>query len=634
MHSPVRRLVRGVLAACAVVVLFVLVWTVGTLLLVRGAAVDASRELEAARTAGSSEQAVQHLRAAQDRFARVVGGTGQLGPALISRLPLLGRTIVAVDVTARAGEQVTASLASVLEEMRQRPPLQPGGRIDGAAASALEQQLRAAATSTSGPVARLEQVSTSLVPGIVSGKVVQAQSQLAGLPVALARGADALAGVRTLSGADGPRRILLAVQNNAELRATGGLVSVFAEVTADAGHFTIGPFRDVEQVADPPERARRVPSPPDYHALFGPYLADTTLWKNTNMDPDVPTSSAVLAEVAAATTGQRPDVVVWLDVRALGAVLSGAGPVTLQDGTKLDAGNAVEVLLSGSYTGVDDQAARRARLREAADIVAARLLGDRPNLTQIAPSLAAAGAGGHLAVWSSRPAEQQLWQAAGAAAPVAAGGGDLAAMTVHNLGGGQREGNKLDFYARRQVEVRAVVGRDAVAVVQRFTLHNQAPASGLPPYVAGLAAPGTSNNLVLFALPSGARAEQLRRGDGVVPSAPQPLGDHAVVQDVVSLAPGTSVTWELRYSLPLRGGTYRLQVVPQPLAFDATLRLSVTAAGGVRLRPAGGDLRQDLVWTGPLDHAVRVDVRAQPAVWWRRALDAVARFWSEPVRLP
>lgn len=622
------RAVRAALLAGTGVLLAHLLWAAVVLLAARDDARAAERELDAARAAPDAATALAHLRNAQDYFASVRSDVTAPGPRLVAALPAVGRTVTAVQRGAEAGEAVSGALTEVIASVQYQSVVREGGAIDAEAARVLEAALRAAADDVAGPVRALSEIETGLVPGAVADRVRAAEAQLDGLPQDLRRGAAAVAGLRALTGGGGSRGVLLAVQNNAELRATGGLVSVFAELTAHDGRIEIGPFRDVEDVADPPAEAERVPAPADYRALWGPYLADSTLWKNTNMAPDVPTSSAVLAEVAGASLGAEPDVVVWLDVRALAAVLAGTSGTTLEDGTEIDGDNAVDVLLSGSYSGVDDQDARRAQLREVADAVADRLLGTPPDLTRLAPELAAATAGRHLAVWAARPEEQATWRAAGLAAPVEADGGDLSSMAVHNLGGGDRDGNKLDYYARRSVDVDVVVGLQEARVVQRMELRNEAPASGLPPYVAGGVAPGVTNNLVSFALPSEARSVRFARGHDVLDVSAEPAGDHLLVRDVVSLAPGASVTWEITYSLPV-DGTYRLRVVPQPLAVDADVQIAVRAADGVRLETEADELELDV-----LDRQVEVRADVREQTWARRLVDGVRRFWSEPVELP
>jgi hypothetical protein len=490
-------------------------------------------------------------------------------------------------------------------------------------------------------VQRLREVRTTFVPGRVGRGVEDAREHLDDVPERLTSAADALDALAGLTGAHGPRRLLVALENNAELRGTGGIVTVFAEATARDGTVQLGRFRDVDDVAALASSARRVPAPADYHRLWGPYLADSTLWKNVNMSPDVATSSKVLAEIARATLGTAPDAIVWLDVRTLADIIGATSPARLPDGTVLTKSTTVRALLSGAYTKAvdtkDGQAARRARLRAAADAVAGRILRGDPDATRLSLALSGAARGRHLALWSAQPDEQRALVAAGLAGEVRADrdgpGGDIVSVAVQNFGGGDRNGNKLDYYARRLVSVKVRLTEDTAEVEQEISLRNTAPPRGLPVYVSGRVSPGTSNNFVTLAVPAEAELQSFTRGGTAVRTEVLPEGDHRVVTDAVSLPPGTTTTWRLRYRLKLfSSGTYTLRAVPQPLAVDAGLHIEITGDGVHLATPAGrrGDIQVSEAFD---EQRTVVAVRARDSAL-RRAVDAVRRFWNEPVRLP
>jgi hypothetical protein len=70
---------------------------------------------------------------------------------------------------------------------------------------------------------------------------------------------------------------------------------------------------------------------------------------------------------------------------------------------------------------------------------------------------------------------------------------------------------------------------------------------------------------------------------------------------------GTS-TVEVRYRIPVENGSYRLRLVPQPLAEDATALVSVRALDGWRL---DGEGAHDGAWSwrGAFDRTHDVSVR-------------------------
>ena len=636
-----RVLLRRVLLCAALLVLVILVWAGSVLLLVRGDVDQAQAELEAARGAHGATAVRTDLRAAEQTLRRVQARLDQPGPVLAGYLPLLGRTPTAVRRSVDATLAVTTGARGVLDAATGEGKLVVDGRIDPVRLRRVTAALREAATRSRGPVSLLRTTSTTFVPVNVLHGVRKTQRTLDGVPARLADAGDALDAVGSLTGADGPRHLLIVLENNAELRGTGGLVSVFAEATATDGKLTLERFRDVEQVADAVGAAKTVPAPEDYATLWGPFRANSTLWKNVNMSPDVPQSSAVLAEIAAKGLGRRPDAIVWLDVRALAAVLGATSPATLPDGAVLSADNAVTALLSDAYAEAADdkrsQGLRRARLRAAADAVVERLVKGTPDVVRLGPALGQTASERHLAVWSARPAEQRLWESSGVSGRV---GGlrphqDVVSVVVNNFGGGDRDGNKLDYYARRTVAVTAVVQGDIALVQQDVELRNDAPARGLPVYVAGGGTPGVTNNYVSLAMPAEAQLLEFSRAGKRIGARPVREDDHQVVSDGISLPPGTRAHWVLRYRLPIKAGHYALRVVPQPLAYDAQLRLDIRAADGRSLlRDGGSDGKLDrgaLVVDAPLTSVLEVAATARRPGLLRRTVDAVKTFWTQPV---
>lgn len=258
----------------------------------------------------------------------------------------------------------------------------------------------------------------------------------------------------------------------------------------------------------------------------------------------------------------------------------------------------------------------------------------------LARQLSEAVAGRHLTLWSAVPAEQAAIVTAGAAGAVDVGAADVSMVVAHNLGGpghlrggGPGEGNKLDYYVQRDIAVTAVVASDgAVDVTQRVRLTNEAP-SDLGPYAGGFTVPGRVTNLVsLYAAEDAVVRRLTLDGQPQDARVSQELGA-TVVRTVTRLDAGASVLLELQYRVPLQGRSYSLKVVPQPLAQDATVDVTVTAAPGVDL-----ETRTDERWSeggarleGPLDQVhelhVRVPQRRSGFAQWFRD------FWSSPADL-
>lgn len=620
-----RRIAALLLALVAALV----AWAVVDGLLARRHVARARDRLESLRDkGGDADAAARALDAAARDLRTARSYLRQPGSIVVRHIPIVGRSLVAIGTVDQAALDVVGAARPVLDAVRAEK-LVHTKQVDVRRLAAVAAAMRVAADRTSRVPGSLRALRTSWTPPGVASNVRVARDKLASVPDSLRRSADLLDALGGVLGRDGERRVLVALQNNAELRATGGLISVIAEVTTRDGHVSTGPFRDIVDIAESRGFARPVPAPADYVARYGRFLANTTLWRNVNMAPDVPTTSTVLAALAEKSLRRRPSAVLMLDVRAIARILGATGPVHLSDGRTLDESNAVDELLSRAYAGVPDTRAgqdlRRARLRVAADAVVARLVeGDAPAVA-LAVALGDAAGGRHVALWSAVASEERAFVAGGLAGAVRDDTSDVALVTVHNLGGGGDEGNKLDYYAHVAESVRVRVGRHSARTERTYTLRNDAPATGPPRYVSGVDHPGQSRNLVSFSVPAGATGIELLRGDALVQATPQREGGRLVLDDVAVLDPGATATWTLRYTAPLRDGRYSLRLVPQPLAHDATLRLDVRPAGDAWLRAA--------MYAGPFDRERRVDATPRKGSWWERMARHAHHFWDDPVTL-
>ena len=627
------RLAGRIVAGVVVVLCVVLVWTAF-------AGALAARDLTRARDllSASQERANPAELARAEKLAeRAEGLLRQPGPLLSQTLPVVGRTTRAARTVAESGAATISSARSAAQVLDQAD-LVRDGKLDLAAVRELQQVLDAAARAMAPPLQRLAEVDPSLLPGPVASRVREAQDELLGADAQAARAAALTQALPGILGADRPRTVLVVLQNNAELRGTGGLISTFTVGSAKQGSLVLEPFRDVIEVADPPEKVRRVVADAEYVEQYGPFLANTTLWKNANMSPDGPSSNAVLAAVASTSLGRNVDVVLSLDVRAMSSIAAALGSVTLNDGSRLTADQLAEELYVRSYEGLEFTGLERRReLRAAADVALRRVLGGEASPAALVRELAAAVTGRHLTLWSSDPAEQAMLVAAGAAGVVETDGVDLSMVVAHNLGGpahlqggGPGEGNKLDYYVRRKMSISTLIGADGTAeVTQRLELENTAP-EGLGPYVAGFTVPGRVTELLSLYADGDAELQSLTKdGQPQTGSVSRELGAQ-VIRMVTSMDRGASATWELRYRVPLDGRSYRLRLVPQPLARDAMVQVTVGGAPGVELE-AGSDGRWTKGGVALVDRFTGVtDVNVRVAAPRSGLAERVRSFWNSP----
>ncbi len=146
-------------------------------------------------------------------------------------------------------------------------------------------------------------------------------------------------------GSEGPRNYLVLFQNNAEIRATGGMPGALAVLRADHGRLSIvgqGTAGDLGFHQTPPLRLTRQETAL-YEKKLGMYAADL------DFTPDFPRAAQIARAMWRASKGQTVDGVLSADPVALSYLLQGTGPVQVPGGPTLNASNAVDVLLSDIY---------------------------------------------------------------------------------------------------------------------------------------------------------------------------------------------------------------------------------------------------------------------------------------------
>jgi len=169
---------------------------------------------------------------------------------------------------------------------------------------------------------------------------------------ALASADTATQALPAMVGADGPRDYLLIFQNNAEIRATGGMPGSWARIHADDGRLAM---REQGTVADFPQAERPVlPLTHEEVAIYGREIG--TYFQDPGFAPDFPRA----ADLWRAHWNRKfPDIaidgVLALDPVGMSYLLQGTGPVEVQ-GRRLTSDNLVEELLSRPYKELDIRA--------------------------------------------------------------------------------------------------------------------------------------------------------------------------------------------------------------------------------------------------------------------------------------
>lgn len=318
-------------------------------------------------------------------------------------LPVLGddaRAVAdladALDQVARVGPGAVDALAAAASG---RLRTETGG-VDLDTVRELQQpvaEVSAGAASARSTVADLD---PATLLGPLRGRAEEFLEQLDTLAVVMGGAETATQLLPAMLGGEGRRDYLLVVQNNAEIRATGGLPGSASVLSARDGRLRLG-FQG--SAGDLQAGAAGVGSfEPGERETFGSVLR--TDFRDASLTPDFPRAAARMALYADAALGREVDGVITVDPVTLAQVLAATGPVEVA-GQRLDADNALRALLFEPYQRLDTEQ-QDAYFALAARGILDALLGNQGDQLALVETLSEAVAQRRLLVWSRDEGEQ------------------------------------------------------------------------------------------------------------------------------------------------------------------------------------------------------------------------------------
>jgi hypothetical protein len=490
-------------------------------------------------------------------------------------IPGIGANLAAVRTTSvqlsAVGESVLEPVLDVADSL--------GGTVDPSVLSdAREPLARAAASLTTARDAMRTVDAGAVLPPVAEG-VIRMQSALEEATPVLEGLAQAGAVLPSMLGADGPREILVMLQNNAELRTGGGITGSFVQLHAEAGAISL--VRQADSSRFPLRSAAIAPVPDAATALYGDVVGRFV--QNATMTPDFSVSAQLASAWWQSQYGLAPDAVIAIDPLVLRALLAAHGPIPLADGAPLTADDLIERLLIHPYLNLDSDA-QTAYLQRVTSLVLDALLVDIDPVSW-AEALSPVIAEGRVSVWSAVPAEQAVLAGSAMGGPRARldEAGDAAYAVYFN----DATGGKMDTYL--DVAIEAGVARcdpGGNEAVVRVTLSNAARAEGIPELPISMTggglfgtAVGDIGTNVTVAAPEGAAFGGVTAADGSVASANVVDAGRPSTAVRVNVSPGQTETVEFRFVLtddaeqaPTILHTPLLEAVPVSALTDAACR--------------------------------------------------------------
>lgn len=493
-----------------------------------------------------------------------------------SALPWIGPNLSAgTEIALSADDVVTGAAVPLLAaaDSLDWESLTPSkGKIDVAPLAEAAPEIASAAHTVQLTHARLSNIDHYSLHSEVADPLLQATNILGELGEGLDDAANAASLLPSMLGTKEPRQYLILMQNNAEVRATGGLPGALAvirvndgelELTSQVSGAALGRFDPPIEVA--PDQVRI------YSSRLGAYISDV------NLTPDFPTAAQSAKTMWENRYGTVLDGVVAIDPVVLANVLAASGPVTVPQEfvdpanrglpSTLTADNVVQTLLSDVYLLLDKNEQQDAYFASVAREVFNGVSSGSASSEQLVNALVQSTAEDRLHLWSVRESEQKLLQDTVLGGAIT---GPSSRGTSFGVYFNDGTGAKMDYYVRRQVQlIEACAAGEYSEFAVRVTLTNTAPsdaATSLPESVTGGGKFGTppgsiQTNLVVYG-PSQSLLDTASQDEAKISFGSYKHHDRPVGMTTTLLAPGQTTVVELNFVKVVQETTPKVVVTP------------------------------------------------------------------------
>ena len=326
--------------------------------------------------------------------------------------------------------------------------------------------------------------------GILKLPVIKQLTQIAGLDFTpIQSEITTLANLSPiLLGDNKPKQYLVAFQNSAEARGTGGILGAYAIVELNQGKITViktGSNEALKWIDEIP-----IKMPDEFTSL---YRSDPAIWQNSNLSPHFPYGAQIWLALWKRQFGQSLDGVIAVDPSALSYMLKATGPITLPSGKILTSENLVAQTLSTAYKEYEkDNAARKQYLVSIINATFKQLLEGEFNKLQMARALQRGIIENRILVYSTESGVEKELAKTRLAGFMHTTPSNQYRVVVQNI-----DASKLDYYLERDISIKSLSCGDSAEVELTVDLKNSLSSGvGLPPYVLTRADAGRQSTLV------------------------------------------------------------------------------------------------------------------------------------------
>lgn len=452
-------------------------------------AVRDAQDLQTALESGEQadiDEALTALQASAGKSADLTSGPIW---SVATRVPYVGDDASGVRTAARVvsdlAEDGIGPLAETATELDRLLPRD--GRIDTDAVRDLQEPVEIAAASLMRASEDLQAEDSSRYIDRFRVKYRELTSLVSDAAQAMDSAKVAVDLLPEVLGAKERRNYLLVFQNNAEIRATGGLPGAMSIITTEDGRISLGRQDSANRFG---ERATPVlPLTKDEKAVFTEKLG--TYMLDANFTPDWPRAAELIRARWEEVHPERLDGVLTVDTVAVSYLLGVTGPVQVGDYT-LTAENTVDTLLNQVYIDFAAPADQDAFFRLVAKTVFEKIAsGQVGKPRELLRALVRAGDEGRVAVHLSDETEQQTIAARRVAGSTRDADGVARGLDILLQ---DATASKMSYYLDFRTRTAVTACTDGTARVRvTTTLVSEPPAdpASLPRYITGGANTGT-----------------------------------------------------------------------------------------------------------------------------------------------
>lgn len=525
---------------------------------------DDGHALKAAIT-GADEAGVRRslaqLQTDADAADRHTGGVTWW---VLRHVPFLGADFSGVRVVSQVASDLSHSnLAQVATQTNDVKKILPaGGRVDLAEIRRLAPEVTQGHAAAATAAAQLAREDPAGFVGPLKRKYLDLQSQVDEAASMLGVADSAFRVMPAMLGADGPRHYLLVMQNNAEIRATGGLPGAVAELDSAGGKVTLGTQTSGSSFDKAPHPLALSSSE---QALYGAQMGEYFL--DADFTPNFPRAADLMRTRWNQVYPGHIDGVLTVDPVTLSYLLRATGPITV-DGVQLTSDNVVDQLLHETYVRIAQPPLQDVFFRDAATAIFNRILDGAPNPRDTISALRRGADEHRILIHAFDPRIQSTFAGTTIAGevPSKAGGHPQAGVYLNDS-----TGAKMSYYLRYSASMAATSCVHGVqALSGSLTINSTAPANAasLPTYITGGGSFGVPLghqvvSVMLFGPLGGFMDRVQLNGSDASQQQWFQIDGRPVIKVWASLAPGQTekFTWTMRGGAGQTGST-QLGVTP------------------------------------------------------------------------